>query len=174
VTASGFRRLAVRGALAGAVAAGVAAAPARAQLEAGIPVGSRAPVITVPDLEGRPVDLGRYIGRQPVLIEFWASWCSLCRALQPQLEQIRATHGDRVAMVGINITVNDSRERVRRYLERHRPPFITLYDTEGVGSRAYDVPTTSFVVVINAAGEVVYTGSGDDQDLVGAVARALR
>lgn len=150
-----------------------ASGPVGAQLEAGIPVGSRAPVVTIADLDGKPVDLGQYLGKKPVLLEFWATWCALCRGLMPQLEAVRRKFGDQVELIGVNITVNDSKERVRRYLERHRPPFLTLYDDQGVSSRAYDVPTTSFVVVVNREGVVVYTGSGEDQDLVAAVARAF-
>jgi thiol-disulfide isomerase/thioredoxin len=156
-----------------ALVALTAPADAAAQFEAGIPVGSKAPVVTIGDLDGRPVDLGVYLGKKPVLIEFWATWCPICMDLLPQLEAVKRSFGDRVALIGVNITVNDSRERVRRYLERHRPPFLVLYDDKGASSRAYDVPTTSYVVVIDAAGTVVYTGSGSDQDLVAAVRKAV-
>lgn len=144
-----------------------------AQFDAGIPVGSRAPVLTITDLEGKPVDLGAYLGKKPVLIEFWATWCGVCKALLPELERVRKTYGDQIAMIGINITVNDSRERVRRYLTAYRPPFVTLYDETGASSRAYDVPSTAFIVVVDAGGTVVYSGTGEDQDLVTAVKKAV-
>ena len=38
---------------------------------------------------------------------------------------------------------------------------------------AYDVPATSYVVVINKAGKVVYTGLGGDQDLEAAIKKVL-
>jgi hypothetical protein len=63
---------------------------------------------------------------------------------------------------------------VRRYLERHAPPFLVLYDDKGVSSRAYDVPTTSFIVVVDRGGKVTYTGSGEEQDLVAAVAATVK
>ena len=148
--------------------------PAAAQFEAGIPVGTKAPAVAINNLEGRPFDLAAVLGRKPVLIEFWATWCSLCKALLPQLETIRKTWGDRVELIGVNVTVNDSRVRVRRYLEEHRPPFRALYDEKGVGARAYDVPGTSYIVVVDRSGKVSYTGSGDKQDLVAAVAKAFQ
>jgi thiol-disulfide isomerase/thioredoxin len=151
-----------------------AAQPASAQFEAGIPVGTKAPAVTISDLKGRPLDLGTVLGTKPVLIEFWATWCSLCKALLPQLTTIRKTWGDRVELIGVNVTVNDSRARVRRYLEEHRPPFRALYDEKGVGARAYDVPGTSYIVVVDRSGKVSYTGSGDKQDLVAAVAKAFQ
>ena len=148
-------------------------APLPAQLEAGIAVGASAPAVVINDLEGRPVDLGSVLGKKPVLLEFWATWCPLCKALLPQLEQIHRTYGDRIALFGVNVTVNESKARIRRYLDEHRPPFQVLYDDKGVGVRAYDVPATSFIVIVDSAGKVVYTGSGEKQDLMAAVGRAF-
>ena len=151
-----------------------ASQPAAAQFEAGIPVGTKAPAVTINDVDGKPMDLGAVLGRRPVLIEFWATWCSLCKALLPQLETIQKTWGDRVELIGVNVTVNDSRVRVKRYVKEHRPPFRALYDEKGVGARAYDVPGTSYVVVVDRHGKVSYTGSGDKQDLVAAVAKVFQ
>ena len=145
-----------------------------AQFDSGIPVGTKAPVISVNGLDGKPVDLGAYIGKKPVLIEFWATWCPVCRELLPELGRVKAKYGDKVAMIGINVTVRDSRERVKRYLEAHKPPFLALYDDTGVSSRAYDVPITSYIVVIDGGGKVAYTGTGEDQDLVKAVGRVIQ
>ena len=43
-----------------------------------------------------------------------------------------------------------------------------------MGARAYDVPGTSYIVVVDRHGKVSYTGSGDKQDLVAAVAKAFQ
>ena len=150
-----------------------AAKPAVAQFDAGIAVGSKAPPLVINDLDGKPVDLGLMIGKKPVMLEFWATWCALCKALLPQLEAVKKAYGDQVDIIGINVTVNDSKGRIRRYLEEHHPPFLVLYDDQGAGARAYDVPATSYIVVVNRSGTVVYTGSGADQDLVAAVRKAF-
>ena len=161
------------GVAAALVIAVLAPGRAGAQFDAGIPVGSKAPAVTINDLEGKPFDLGATLGRKPVLLEFWATWCPICKSLLPELGRVRRTFGERVELIGVNVTVNDSKDRVRRYLAQHRPPFRVLFDDKGVGARAYDVPGTSFVVVVDGGGKVVYTGSGEGQDLVAAVRRAL-
>lgn len=138
--------------------------------EAGIAVGTRAPAVTVHDLEGAPVDLGRYLGRQPVLLEFWATWCEVCEALLPTVRAAHARFGEQVAFFGVNVTVNQSPARVRKYVAEHAPPFRTLYDDEGAATRAYEAPTTSFIVIIDRAGKVAYTGVGASQDLAAALA----
>jgi thiol-disulfide isomerase/thioredoxin len=129
--------------------------------------------VVINDLEGKAVDLGSVLGKKPVLLEFWATWCSLCKGLLPELARVRSAYGDRVALYGVNVTVNDSKARIQRYLADHDPPFQVLYDDKGVAVRAYDVPATSFIVVVDGSGKVVYTGSGEKQDLVGAVKRAI-
>jgi thiol-disulfide isomerase/thioredoxin len=140
--------------------------PRRAEAqESGIAVGSRAPAVVIKDLDGKPVDLGQYIGRKPVLLEFWATWCEVCKALLPRVRAAHAEFGDRVEFFGVNVTVNQTTERVRKYLDSEHPPYRTLYDDQGAATRAYEAPTTSFIVIIDRAGKVAYTGTGATQDL---------
>jgi thiol-disulfide isomerase/thioredoxin len=155
-----------------ALAAFLVAAPLAAQ-ESGIPVGSTAPAAAVEGLDGRAVDLGQYIGRTPVLLQFWATWCSSCKALEPQVEALRKKYGGRLKLVGVAVSVNQSLARVKRYAEKHRLPLEVVYDRKGAASDAYDVPATSYVVVVDVKGKVVYTGVGGDQDLDAAVRKAL-
>jgi len=144
------------------------ARPAAAQ-ETGLAVGARAPVVVVKDLDGQAVDLGRYIGTKPVLLEFWATWCEVCKALMPTVRAARNEFGNRVEFFGINVTVNQTPERVRKYVAAEQPPFRTLYDEEGVSTRAYEAPTTSYIVIIDRTGRVAYTGTGASQDLAAAL-----
>jgi thiol-disulfide isomerase/thioredoxin len=128
-------------------------------------VGSKAPVVTVADLDGQSVNLGQYIGKRPLLLEFWATWCELCEELLPRVRAAQATFGKDVEFFGINVTVNQTPEKVRRYLAQHKPAFRTLYDEQGTSTRAYQVPATSYIVIIDRHGTITYTGSGGTQDL---------
>jgi thiol-disulfide isomerase/thioredoxin len=146
----------------GAGAVDPAAASAQ---ESGIAVGARAPVVTVHDLDGKSVNLGEYIGKKPVLLEFWATWCTNCEELLPRVRSAQAAYGGKVEFIGVNVTVNQSPERVRRFIEANKPPYRTLYDDAGTSTRAYQVPATSYVVIVDRSGRVAYTGLGGDQDL---------
>jgi thiol-disulfide isomerase/thioredoxin len=119
--------------------------------------------VTVNDLDGKPVDFGQWIGKKPVLVEFWATWCSNCEELLPRLREARKAVGDRMEFLAVNVTVNQTPERVRRYLQEHDLPFRILYDDKGTSTRAYQAPATSYVVIVDAKGRVVYTGVGGDQ-----------
>lgn len=133
--------------------------------EDGLAVGARAPAVVVHDLDGKPVDIGQFIGKKPVLLEFWATWCERCEELLPRVRAAHAEFGDRVEFLGVNVAVNQSPDRVRRWVEANKPPFTTLYDDQGISTRAYAAPTTSYVVVVDRMGKVAYTGTGGTQDI---------
>ena len=138
----------------------------------GIEVGSKAPSVTVQSLDGKQVDLGRYIGKTPMLIEFWATWCANCRELMPTLLEAEKKFGKKVKFVALAVAINQSPERVRRFIAAHPLPHDTFYDTDGKAAGAFDAPATSYVVVLDKTGRVVYTGLGGKQDLEAALKKA--
>ncbi|NJD11632.1 MAG: TlpA family protein disulfide reductase [Gemmatimonadetes bacterium] len=148
------------------------ALPAAAQ-DVGIEIGRVPPPVTIEDLDGNPVDLAQYVGKRPVLLEFWAQWCDICAALQPRLAAAAAQHAGKADVLVIAVAVNQSQRSVRRHLVDHPVPGRVLWDTGGRATRAYQAPSTSYVAVLDARGRVVYTGVGEDQDLSGALDRAL-
>ena len=163
------RRLALGAAIAGTFVVGRAG---RAQ-DLGIDVGARAPVVSVQSLDGKVVDLGKYIGKTPMLIEFWATWCANCRELMPALLQAEKKFGSRVKFVALAVAINQSPERVRRFIAAHPLPHETFYDVDGKAAGAFDAPATSYVVVLDKNGRVVYTGLGGKQNLEAALRKAL-
>ena len=140
----------------------------------GLDIGTTAPGVMLEDLDGNPVDLGEIVANgTPTLIEFWASWCENCEMLQPQLDEIAATHGDAVDIVAVAVAVSQSQRRVRRHIEQHGATYPYLWDGEGAAVRAYNAATTSIVMLVDGDGRVVYSGVGGQQDLVGEVAKLL-
>jgi thiol-disulfide isomerase/thioredoxin len=148
------------------------AQPARAQ-ESGIAVGTKAPAAKIETLDGRSADLAQFIGKGPVMIEFWATWCENCKELEPAVLAMQKKYAGKMQFVGVAVSVNQSPELVRRYVAKHGLAGTQLYDRKGTAIDAYDVPATSFVVVIDRGGKIVYTGLGGKQDLEAALRKAL-
>lgn len=145
-----------------------------AQDDVGIPIGTTPPAVEIEALDGSAVNLSEYVGKRPVLVEFWATWCPLCERLFPRMTAAHRQYGDQVDFLVVAVAVNQSQRTIQRHLERHPMPFRVLWDTRGRAVRAFQAPTTSYVVMLDAQGKVTYTGTGADQDIEAAVRTALR
>ena len=141
--------------------------------EVGIAVGETPETPIIENLDGEPVDLSDYVGERPLLLEFWASWCEQCEALQPSMDAAFERYGEEVGFLAVAVAVAQSQRAVRRHLERHAIPFPMLWDTRGNATRAFLAPATAYVVILNAEGKVAYTGIGPQQDIVQAVGDVL-
>ncbi|HEX2781375.1 MAG TPA: TlpA disulfide reductase family protein [Gemmatimonadaceae bacterium] len=147
-------------------------APLRAQT--GLPLGTRAPDASVETVDGKPAQLAQYIAKgKPTLIQFWATWCSNCKALEPQMAAAAKKYAGKVALVGVAVGVNQSAALVKRYAAKHALPLAVLYDKTGDAADKYDVPATSYIVVLDRSGKIVYTGVGSEQNVEAAIRRAL-
>ena len=142
----------------------------------GIEIGATPTGLSLERLDGPggSIDLSESIGARPVLLEFWATWCENCEALHPQMLEAHGEFGDEVDFYAVAVGVNQSPRRIRRHLEKMPLPFPVLWDEKGAGVRAFQAPNTSYIVVLDAAGRVTYTGTGADQDIEAAIRTALR
>jgi hypothetical protein len=82
-------------------------------------------------------------------------------------------YGDKVKFVFVAVSVNQSPEKVKAFLEKHALPGEHYFDTKGNATGAYDVPATSYVVLLDRTGKVVYTGLGGRQNLEAAIKKIL-
>jgi thiol-disulfide isomerase/thioredoxin len=148
------------------------ATPAFAQ-DGGIALGTKAPTASVRSLDGNPADLLHVVGTGPAVMEFWATWCPNCKELEPALTAAQAKYAGRVRFVTVAVAINESFVRVQKHVAAHPVPGTVVYDADGNAAGAYDAPATSYVVVIDRTGKVVYTGVGGTQDIDAAIRKAL-
>jgi thiol-disulfide isomerase/thioredoxin len=136
------------------------AAPAREVL-----VGRRAPAVTVEMLDGDRVALAELVGRKPVYLKFWATWCKPCREQMPHLEAAHRKYGDRVAIFAVDLGLNDAVETVRAFRAEHKLEVPIAIDGDGRLAEQFHVSVTPQHVLIDRAGVVRYVGHGATPEL---------
>lgn len=100
----------------------VAAARKLAELENG---STPAPSFSLPDLNGKMISLSDFQGRW-VILDFWGSWCRWCIKGFPELKELSAKYGDKLAIVGIDC--RDTQERWREAVAKYELTWTNLYN----------------------------------------------
>ena len=133
--------------------------------DVGLKVGVEAPTAVVERLDGGTVNIADFYGRQPVVLEFWATWCPLCRKLEPSMQAARAKYDGKVTFISVGVPANQTLEKQKAYVEDRKLTGVFTFDGSSAAMKAFAVPHTSYIVVVGTDRRVAYTGVGDDQDI---------
>lgn len=139
----------------------------------GLKIGDKAPTAIIKSLDGQPVDLANYIGKGPVLIEFWATWCPLCRRMEPKFKALDAKYGKDLTMIFIVVPTNQTPERAKEYVARTGHPGIFLFDADGAAYKTFAAFHTSYILILDRTGTVMYSADGGDQSIEDVVAKVV-
>jgi thiol-disulfide isomerase/thioredoxin len=91
-------------------------------------------------LDGGTYDVGQDRGKV-VVVNFWGSWCSPCRAEAADLEKAyQATKANGVTFVGVNS--RDDRDAAKAF-EQGRTTYPSIYDPNGKVALKFDVTQVS-------------------------------
>lgn len=119
--------------------------------------GERVPDMPIEAFDGSMVSLADYAG-QPLLVNFWASWCAPCIAEMPDLEEVHQLTADQLGFVGIN--TQDTPDKAAELVEQTGVTYDLVRDPTGEFSQAFSVfgmPSTFFV---DADGNIVGRHTG--------------
>jgi len=115
-------------------------------------VGSYAPLFELDTFGGQKISPAQFRG-QPVILEFWTSWCTNCLATVPHLKAFQSAHKE-VAIIAINMGSADRKEDVEMFVEEHQPNYIIALDPQGEVTRLYQIYQTSTAVFIDPQGVI--------------------
>ncbi len=113
-----------------------------------------APGIDAVSITGTPVRLSDYRG-EPVLVHFWATWCSICRLEQPGIQSIQADW----PVLTIAMQSGDATE-IQRYLTEQGLDWRVVADEDGHWARQFGVRGVPANFILDGKGRIRFRESG--------------
>lgn len=114
-----------------------------------------APDFTVYDEYGNPVQLSDYFGK-PIVLNFWASWCTYCIQEMPSFNNAYYKYPD-VQFLMINVTDGQSETLASAmgFVDNSNFDFPVLYDTDLDAAKTYGASSLPLTIFIDENGELV-------------------
>lgn len=121
------------------------------------------------------LDLNAYVGKV-VYVDFWASWCTPCRASFPFMQAMHNKYADDgLVVVGINVDAEYA--DAQRFLDSYPVDFAIKFDPEGTLAQQFSVSGMPNSYLYGRDGELLATHvgftTGDAEPLERRIRKAL-
>ena len=124
------------------------------------------PVVDLPmqDLEGKPFMLSEALPQgKIVLVDFWASWCGICRAGTPAIKECAKRHPESFAVIGVS--TDENLDKWKKAVEEEDCPWPQYVLTpEGAKDfyEKYQTVGVPYYIIIDTEGHVIANPGGTD------------
>jgi peroxiredoxin len=129
---------------------------------ASVHTGTRATDFALRDTRGRTLRLSDYLGKDAVLLDFWATYCEPCLAEMPHLEHLYEENADKgFVVIALSMDGPETVAEVRSLASRNGLTFPVGLDEDSHASSLYDPKKSApFSVLIDKQGNVVRVREG--------------
>jgi len=122
----------------------------------GIGTGNVAPDFTLPDISNNDQSLSDYRGKL-VLVQFWASWCSFCRAENPELVTLLDEYKEKGLEI-LGVSLDTESDNWMNAIEDDHLNFVHLSDLKGFNSpiaETYEVSNIPQMFLVDEYGVII-------------------
>lgn len=120
-----------------------------------------------PMIPAKDFSLDQYRGHV-VYLDFWASWCSPCKASFPFMEQLRSRYAaDGLEVIAVN--VDSEANAAQRFLAKQDTQFAVVTNPSGSLAERFKVLGMPSSYLIDANGKIIWQHRGfrsDDRKLI--------
>jgi thiol-disulfide isomerase/thioredoxin len=121
--------------------------------------GGTAPEIQAITVNGKAFDLPQFEGK-PALIYFWASWCSICKAMRHSIDAIAQDY----PVMTLALQSGDA-AKVKRFMQAQRICVPVVPDPDGAIGRSYGIRGVPAAFVLGPDGAIRFASAGYTSEL---------
>lgn len=150
-----FLSLAVAGCSAGSASMGSPGAPAADNTGA-------LTTLSLTDLSGTPLPLGEWVGRDVIVISFWATYCKPCKGEMPFLQKMWEKYGEKgLKVLAVSQDGPETESGVRPFVQRNRYTFHVSIDRQSDAARLLNPKgMLPYLVIVGKDGRIVMGKDG--------------
>lgn len=120
-------------------------------------VGEQLPYFKVKGMDGQFIDMSQFIGRKPVVLVFWTSWCGACKAEVPKMNSLVKQFRDKgMEFIAINSGANDTEKRARSFMKKTNMAYPVLFDKNQEITYKYGIFGWPTIIVADRHGIIQY------------------
>lgn len=120
------------------------------------------PAFDLPQLDGSGnLRLEQVLGKGPVLVNFWASWCKPCLMEAPHLVKLyKERHEEGLEIIAISLDQKGRTEKIKAAVDKYGMNYPVLVDPTSAYASKLKVRSIPMSVLVDAEGNIVRTFEG--------------
>ena len=123
---------------------------------------TKAPNFKSTGMDGEKIQLEDFLGKGPVVVDFWATWCKPCIKELPYIQRMHEEYEEQgLTVLAVTIDSPRSQSRVKPFIKGRKFTFQVVMDgSQDVFRGLQGRGTIPYVVVIDPEGYVRYRHTG--------------
>lgn len=144
-----------------------------------VKVGDKAPKIDINYLDGSPLTNESLKGKV-VVLQFTASWCSVCIREMPHLEKDVWQRFKNEDFTLIAVDLKETPEKVKKFISRTKITYPVALDSDGKLFESFTVKNAGVTrnIVLNKKGEIIFLtrlfNKKEFNDMINVIAEELK
>ena len=122
---------------------------------------AKAPLFSLKTLSGENYSLESNLGKGPIVISFWATWCGPCIL---EMKKLKKTHDKYspagLQMLAVSIDDNKTQPQIPSVIRTYKLPYTVLLDGNKDVYKAFHVANVPQIFIIDAQGNIVHNHQG--------------
>jgi peroxiredoxin len=123
-------------------------------------VGEKAPTFSLKDVDGKQVNLADMVGKNPLVLVFWGTWCPHCVAEVPALKKMQDQYKGKGVNI-VSVAVRHPTEKLEvfpkntaAFVKTNKMNYTVLLDGEYTAANLYHIEGVPTLLVLDKEGVI--------------------